>query len=172
MPQITGQLAELRLDLDKMLRDLDRQFTDVLVKGTQEWVRTVAAIVPNWSGMSRASLQPIAELVGVAVFASPVAGAPNRVGEGRSLAIPPPKLVLGDNGQYFFEWRSQVFHLVYNENNNANLVGFHLRNPGPYHSMEQAEEAFFRTVNPLLRAVRPDFDSNIKVIRHQINTRG
>lgn len=167
MPKLTGNFAALKLDLEGLMRDLDLQFRDILIEGTQEWVRTVSAIVPNWSGMSRASLQPLADLVGVPIFASAVSGAPNRVGEGRSLAIPEPKIVLGDQGQYYFEWHTQVFHFIYNEFHNANLVGFHLRNPGPYHSMREAERAFFLTVNPQLRAVRPSFDSNIKVIRVQ-----
>jgi hypothetical protein len=167
MPKITGSIAELVLNLDGVLKDLDRQLSEILRDGATEWVRTVAAIVPNWSGMSRASLQPLADLVGVSVFASPVAGAPNRVAEGRAAAIPQPRLVFNDKGQYFFEWHSQVFHFVYNENNNANLVGFHLRNPGPYESMAQAEQSFFRTVNPRLRQVQIDLDSNIKVIRHK-----
>jgi hypothetical protein len=167
MPKLTSDIAELVLDLDGVLKELDRQCTEILIAGTVEWVRTVAAIVPNWSGMSRASLQPIADLVGVPVFASPVTGAPNRVAEGRQSALPQPRLVLGQNGQYFFEWHSAVFHFIYNENNNANLVGFHLRNPGPYHSMQQAEQSFFRTVNPRLRQIQLDLGSKIKVIRHQ-----
>jgi hypothetical protein len=167
MPRLTGNFNALKLDLEGLKRDLRHDLTDILINGTQAWVRKVADIVPNWSGMSRASLQPIASLVGVPIFASPVDGAPNRVAAGRELAVPAPRLAIDDRGQYYFEWHTQVFHFIYNEFNNANLVGFHLRNPGPYHSMAQAEREFFLVVNPQLRAIQPNFDANIRVIRVQ-----
>lgn len=170
MPKITGFFAVPELLLDALLKDLDKQSREILLDGTTEWVRTVSAIVPNWSGMSRASLQPIAEKVGVSLFASPVGGAPNRVAEGRAKgeATLHPIDTGGRDFRYFFQWRSTVFHYVYNEFNNANLVGFHLRNPGPYHSMRQAEQSFFRTVNPRLRAIQFNVGAHIKVVRKQI----
>lgn len=163
MPKLTGTLNLVELDLAAALRDLDKQCTQILIDGTTEWVRTVAAIVPNWSGMSRASLKPIADLVGVPLFAGPVSGAPDRVAEGTASGS--AKLTLGDNGEYSFEWKSTVFHFVYNESHNANLVGFRLRNPGPYQSQKQAAESFFRTVNPRLRQIQGIVGQNIKVIR-------
>jgi len=170
MPKITGSVAIVRLALDALLKDIDNQCRDILLAGTTEWVRTVVAIVPNWSGMSRASLRPIADKVGVSLFASPVASAPNRVAEGEAKGEATLHPI--DTGRrdfrYFFEWRSSVFHFVYNEFNDANLVGFHLRNPGPYHSMRQAEQSFFRTVNPRLRNLQIRLGAHVRVIRRRI----
>lgn len=162
MPKITASFAELKFDVRAAERALDKQCKDILIEGTREWVRTVAAIVPNWSGMSRASLKPIADLVDVPLFASNVAGAPNRVARGESLGE--AKLETR-NFRYFFFWRSRVFHFVYNESNNANAIGFRLRNPGPYHSMRQAQQSFFRTVNPALRDLQFAIGPHIRVIR-------
>ena len=162
MPKLTGSLGLVELDIAAFEAALDQKLTKILVEGTAEWVRTVSAILPNWSGESRASLRPIADLVNIPIFASAVAGAPDRVSKGESEGF--GELHLGP-GQYFFEWRSQVFHLAYNELNDANAVGFHLRNPGPYQSQRQAEQSFFKTVNPLLRSLDPSLSRAIKVIR-------
>jgi hypothetical protein len=108
--------------------------------------------------------------VGVALFAGPVGDAPDRVAEGRvrgEAFLHPPDLG-GRDFKYFFQWRSSVFHYVYNEFHNANLVGFHLRNPGPYHSVRQAEQSFFFTVNPRLRRLQIDVGPHIRVVRKRI----
>ena len=171
MPKMTGSFALVSLALDSLLTDLDNQCRDVLVDGVKEWVRSVAGIVPNWSGMSRASLQPIADKVGISIFASPVRpDVPNRVAEGRasgSATLHP----LDDNQRdfkYFFDWKSTVFHYVYNESHNANTAGFNLIHPGPYHSMRQAEIAFFGRVTPQLRKIQIRVGANIRVTRRII----
>jgi len=131
-----------------------------------EWVRTVVAILPSWSGQSRASLQPIAELVGVSVPTPLAGGAPDRIAEGRAKGF-------GDfeikHGVYAFIWRSSVFYFAYNEANNANLVGFHLRVPGPYESQKQASHSFFKTINPLLRNLDFGISRHIHTIREIIH---
>lgn len=160
--QMTGSLGFVTLDTQALLDSLDKKLKDILVEGTKEWVRTVSAILPNWSGESRASLRPIADLVGIPIFASPVSGAPDRVAKGQSEGS--GELITQD-GVYAFSWQSDVFHLAYNELNNANAVGFHLINPGPYLSQRQAQQSFFATVNPLLRALDFGINENIKVIR-------
>lgn len=40
-----------------------------------------------------------------------------------------------------FKIKFTVPHFLYNEKHNANLVGFHLRNPGPYYSIPAAKYA-------------------------------
>lgn len=164
MPKITGNLAQIALDLDAALRDLDRQCTDILLDGAKEWTRTVVDIVPTWSGMSQASIQPIADLVGVPVFSSPVSGAPDRQAAGRASGS--ASMTLGERGEYSFEWKSTVFHFLYNELNDATEVGFRLKQPGPYQSQRQASAAFFRVVNPRLRQIQFNLDTHVKVIRN------
>lgn len=165
MPRIVGTLAGLTLDLNSLLKELDGRCQSIVRSGAVEWVRTVAAIVPNWSGMSRASLKPIADLVGVPLFVTVVPGAPDRRAEGESQGEAKFET---DKNIYVFEWRSTVFHFVYNESNNANLVGFHLRNPGPYQSQRQAAEAFFRTVNPQLRQLPFNVAKHTRITRYII----
>lgn len=161
MPRITGEFV-IPGAPKQAIRDLRNRCKAILRAGTTAWVEEVKAIVPNWSGMSRASLKPIADLVNVPIFplGPTEAGVPDRVGAGQALGDAKMK-----NGplEFFFEWRSQVFHFVYNESNNANNVGFRLRNPGPYESQRKAAKAFFEVVNPELRKLGSDI--NIRVIR-------
>lgn len=160
MPRITANFAIPGLaDLAKRL---EKEFGSILEDGTKAWVEEVKSIVPNWSGMSRASLAPIADKVGVPLFplGPTESGIPNRVAQGQ--ASGEAKLQKGPR-EYFFEWKSTVFHFIYNESNNANNVGFRLRNPGPYHSQQRAARAFFGVVIPRLRKVGSDI--KIKVIK-------
>lgn len=162
MPRLTGSLLLLDLNINSALKELDKECKDILLEGAVEWVRTVSAIVPNWSGMSRASLKPIADLVGVPLFVTTVPGAPDR----RLLGAARGSAQLNTTGfKYSFEWRSRVFHFVYNESNNANLVGFKLRNPGPYQSQRQAQQSFFKTVNDRLRDLQFVIGPHIRVTR-------
>jgi len=161
MPRITGEFV-IPGAPKKAISDLQARCKAILREGTKAWVEKVKEIVPNWSGMSRASLKPIADMVNVPLFplGPTEAGVPNRVAAGTALGDAKMK-----NGptEYFFEWRSQVFHFVYNESNNANNVGFRLRNPGPYESQRRAANAFFQVVNPELRKLGSDI--SIRVIR-------
>lgn len=168
MAGFTGTIVLLNLDQSALLDALDKKLTEILVKGTTEWVRTVAAIIPNWSGQSRASLKPIADLVGVPIFTSVVDGAPDRRAEGEAKGF--GKLI-SESGVYTFAWRSDVFYLAINEVVNVNLISnrFHLRNPGPYKSQQQAQQSFFKTVNPLLKGLDYGFSQHVHVIRKSLN---
>lgn len=166
MAGFTGTIVLLNLDQSALLDALDKKLTEILVKGTTEWVRTVAAIIPNWSGQSRASLKPIADLVGVPIFTSVADGAPDRRAEGEAKGF--GKLI-SESGVYTFAWHSDVFYLAYNEFHDANRVGFHLINPGPYKSQQQAQQSFFKTVNPLLKGLDYGFSQHVHVIRKSLN---
>jgi hypothetical protein len=156
--RIVGTFALLSFDLGKARKALDDELNDIMLQATRAWVRTVVSIVPTWSGASQSSIEPIARLVGVPVFSSPVSGAPDRRDTSKGQAdfdISGPKK--------FFRWNTSVFHFIYNENNNANLVGFHLRNPGPYHSQRKARTAFQSVVRQRLSRLRSRITRHIKV---------
>lgn len=161
MPRITGEFV-IPGAPKQAIGELRNTCKAILRAGTTAWVEEVKEIVPNWSGMSRASLKPIADFVNVPIFplGPTEAGVPDRVSAGKALGEAKMK-----NGptEFFFEWKSQVFHFVYNESNNANNVGFRLRNPGPYESQRKAAKAFFEVVNPQLRKLGSDI--NIRAIR-------
>lgn len=163
--KLTANLAIPTLDLKAAQHALDEEYKSILIEGVREWVMTVESIVPNWSGESRASLRALAEQVGIFVSASPVAGAPNRVAKGEAEG---EAKITTDHYEYYFYWKSSVFHLIYNESNNANAVGFHLIQPGPYHSMAAAQSAFEKITNQRTRALKFKPSTYIKILRRII----
>lgn len=168
MPKFTGSIGLANYNAKAARRALDKELTEILIEGTRAWVRTVAAIIPNWSGESRASLIKIADKVGVPIFVTVAKDAPDRRAQGETKGR--GDFEITGRGVYNFFWESNVFHLAYNEFNDATLVGFHLKNPGPYHSQRQAKEAFFRTVDAKLRALNADnfVSPFIKVVSKRI----
>jgi len=163
--KLTANLAIPTLNLAAARRALDEEYKNILIEGIKEWVAVVESIVPNWSGESRASLRALASQVGVEIVAFPVAGAPNRVAQGEAAGEAKIKT---ENFEYSFYWKSSVFHLIYNESNNANAVGFHLIQPGPYHSMAAAEAAFIKYINAHVNALKWKPSTYFKILRRII----
>ncbi len=163
--RIIGSFALLSFDLPKARKALDDELNEIMREATRAWVRTVVSIVPTWSGASQSSIEPIAKLVGVPVFSSPVSGAPDRRDTSKGQAD------LNLQGpRKFFRWNTSVFHFIYNENNNANLVGFHLRNPGPYHSQRKAQAAFNAVMRKRLSRLRSRITRHIKVTTRTVGS--
>lgn len=163
--RIIGSFALLTFDLGAARKALDDELNNIMLEATRAWVRTVVSIVPTWSGASQSSIQPIADKVGVPVFSSPVAGAPDRRDPSKGQA----DLQLS-GPRKFFRWNTSVFHFIYNENNNANLVGFHLRNPGPYHSQRKANVAFQNVMQKRIRRLRSRITRHIRVTTRTVGS--
>lgn len=145
-------LKQIRLDKALALKTLDQELGEILVEGTRAWVRTVISVVPSWTGESRGSIQPIADLVGVPVFIKVAPSAPgNRVSRGRAKGT---ARMIKSKGVFQFQWNSRVLHFAFNEVANANLYGLNLINPGPYESQKKGKEAFFKAVTPMLKSYR------------------
>jgi hypothetical protein len=163
--KLTANLAIPIFDLKAAQRSLDEVYKEILIEGVKEWVMAVEMIVPNWSGESRASLRALASQVDIEISAFPVAGAPDRVSKGEAEGHAE---IRTDNFKYSFSWKSQVFHFIYNESNNANAVGFHLIQPGPYHSMMAAESAFTKCTQKRIRALKWKLSTYLKILRRII----
>lgn len=158
MPGLTGSFAGLTLDFRAAKIGLEKELKDILKDGTRAWLITVRSIVPVWSGASLAQFQELAEKVDLSWPISPVAPIDRR-GLGRASA----DVEYHDAGPvFFFRWSTSLFYFIYNEYNDANKVGFHLRNPGPYHSQARAANAFKFTVEQRLSRLRFDVRKYIK----------
>ncbi len=165
MPRLKGTLAKLDFKLNVAKAKIEQDALEILRDGAQAWVRAIADAVPVWSGMSLASLKPIADLVGISLNTSPVSGAPDRQSKGRALG----SATFEDGPTKFsFSWESNVFHYLFNEFNDARPYGFHLIRPGPYYSVRKAEGAFFKEVNPRLRRLFLSVANAIEVTRAKI----
>lgn len=114
---------------------------------------TILAEVPVYSGESRASLAKAAELVGVPIFITPAAGAPNREARGRSRGDATLDI---SRATYSFTIESNVIQLQINDIINVNTAYpqyFRLRNPGPYRLGQKGAAAFEAEVRGKLRGV-------------------
>ena len=149
----TMNLKQIHLEGALALKTLDQELGLILEEGTRAWVRAVVSAVPSWTGESRASIKPIADLVGVPVFISVSKTAPaDRTARG---AAQGSAKIIKSNGTFQFQWNSKVVHFAFNEVANANeRLGLKLINPGPYQSQLKGLRAFFETVDPKLRAYR------------------
>lgn len=170
MPRMIGSLTTLSLPVSAMITDLDKRFRKLNREGVKAWVGTAAAIIPNWSGMSRATLKELAGRVGVQVAAFPAPGPsgripPNRVSDGEAQS---QSGLIEKLGNYGYFYRSNVFHLAVNENVDATKFGFRLVRPGPYNFRQQADLAYLDTVNQGLRNFDPQILKFLKVRRQRI----
>jgi len=85
--KFTGTFVGAKFDLPKYRRQLEDHLVDLLHEGANAWLQAVAGPggrVPLWSGMARASLLELSELINGRVVFSPLKG-PSRIAEGRSL---------------------------------------------------------------------------------------
>lgn len=158
MALIKGIFRTLRLNKRAIEREINATLTDALHLGTRAFVAEIAARVPAWTGESLGSLKPLADLVGHPLLINVSATAPfNAISLGASQGA--AQLREGPD-VWAMSWRSRVDHFAFNELNNANLVGFHLIRPGPYHSIPAGGTAF----RSVFLARARDIDLSDKVI--------
>lgn len=161
MPQgFIGDISLLEFRAGFVESLLHRSFVGLLKECTKVWVKTAENIIPSWSGMSRGTLVKLGAQVGVNISlfvdsgALPPKGPGDRskLGEQQSQG----RLVI-ERGRYGFVYASNVFHLAVNENADATIYGFRLRQPGPYQFRQAADNAF----NDSLRKGLNEFPFNL-----------
>ena len=147
--RVQARLREIKFDLAAYKRKLDRHMTDRIMEAAREWLKAIhtrvfaSGGIRVWSTASIETFRELASKVAFSYTSSRAAGAPNRGADGR--AESEGELITDKGrGRYRFRYGTTLFHLVYNEFNNANLVGFNLRNPGPYSFTEVGRAAFER----------------------------
>lgn len=124
------------------------QCTKILINAMKAWVvsaKDSANRIPVWSGMALGSIRPVGNFVGISVVISPAASAfpkpGDRSGQGAAQTqFPKPTIV---PGRYRFNWSTNVEHLKFNDENDANAVGFHLTHqPRPWEFKKHADAEF------------------------------
>ena len=159
MPKMFGNLVVLKLS-PAIISSVRSRFKKINRDGVKAWVETAAAVIPQWSGMSRATLKKLGDRVGVPVAAFPVPGPsgrqpPNRVAEGEAQS---EGRLIEKSDIYGFVYKTNVFHLAVNENVDARKFGFKLVTPGPYNFRLKADLAYFKEI----RSQLSKFDPNLK----------
>lgn len=136
------------------VKEVHRECIRLLKNAVKAWVVSATEStnnIPVWSGMARGSVMNVGKLVGynVSVF-SRGGRVPNRVSEGASQST--QRLVIIP-GRYGFEWSSNVQHLEFNDQNDANAFGFHLTHtPRPWDFKINADAAFISEMDKGLKS--------------------
>jgi hypothetical protein len=92
--RITGHFTGLTLDHSATLKALEQHLVGELHRCTDAWIQEIAGPsgrVPLWSGMARASLLEVSQLVNSQIVISPLK-VPSRVAEGAQLGTATPTI--------------------------------------------------------------------------------
>lgn len=131
------------LKLDQYKKALDTRMRELLAQGLMEWLSAVEAVVPVWSGASRATFIKLGQLINYQVSTSG-GNAPFRREE-TGLAMSTAEGFDETNtskGYYAFTYGTTLPWLIVNEYNDATQWGFNLINPGPYDFQNKAKAKF------------------------------
>lgn len=126
-----------------VLRNADQYVKETIEGAAREWVRAAVAIIPVWSGASRATLQALASAVGESVPISPKPSAPNRIGLGRLYSR--GGIEKTGRASYNFYYETTLRYLIANETTNVKprTEGLFSRliEPTPYNFREAGDKA-------------------------------
>ena len=121
------------------------------------WLNATAVQkIPVWSGASRATFLHLAQELNFPLDIQ-IAGTAKtpRI----SLGLAKSSGELDDNGRdgiVSMRYETNLDHLVFNESNNANAHGHHLKTPGPYHFQRAGEQAFNSYLTANRAAILPN----------------
>jgi hypothetical protein len=143
--RFTFEYTTIHLSTAVYKRLMDQTLNTALTHGAALWINTAISCIPVWSGASHGTFLKLAAKIGYAFTVGggvPWLGGPS-YGQARSGA---KKTVF--DGAYVLEYYTNLWHLVYNEYNNANAnpiegrLFARLLRPGPYHFQDKAALAF------------------------------
>jgi hypothetical protein len=147
MFRITKTLKPINFDFSAYKRQLEDELSESLARAAFQWLVTATGLIPVWSGASHGTFSDLANAIGFVQTIEPAATAPadeSRYGK----ALSDGNFVADVNkGLFYFEYSTELPHLVYNEYNNANVspdptLRHRLINPGPYHFQIAARQAY------------------------------
>lgn len=152
-----GTYALLSFNSRLAKRELHQECIRILKDSVKAWVQSATEgqnQIPVWSGMARGAIKKVGDMVGYQVPIFPVPEANPSKGPGpridQGVANSTAKLITVP-GRYGFEWSTSVDHLAFNDQNDANNYGFHLKHtPRPWEFKENADQAFKDMLNVLI----------------------
>ena len=147
--RFTLNASKITIDLNRWKTRMDQDLSENLDKAAGAWINSIVfSVVPVWSGASVATFLKLAKEVNHPLE---VRGVSTKLGGGVSLGLSRSKGEVTKNknlGHYTFTYKTNLFHLVFNEQFNANdnpkagKLFARLRKPGPYNFREIGKEAF------------------------------
>jgi len=143
--RFTFEYKTIHLSVAAYKRILDQSLRAALTHGASLWIQTAVSLIPVWSGASHGTFLKLAAKIGYSFNVG--GGVPGMGGPSYGQARSSAKLTVFD-GAYVLEYYTNLWHLVYNEYNNANehpiegRLYARLLRPGPYNFQEQAGIVF------------------------------
>lgn len=150
--KFTGQFVGVKLDLQKYQALLDAYLFEQLKEAVKAWLKVVAGSggrVPLWSGMARASLLEVSQLIDGRVVLSPLK-VKSRVPEGRRLGTATPII---EKGKVAIRIETDVPHYNIQEYQKVEKGG---SPTAPWHSREAGLLAFRASIAGIILP-RPHF---------------
>ena len=148
--RFTGTFKGIQIAVSAYTQAVDTVLEEAITKAATAWLNaTVMAVIPVWSGASAATFQKLARAVSFPLTITGVApqGAYGALGPQYGLQRSTGSVSKG-GGKASFEYGTSLFHLVFNESQNANIskkagrVFSSLNQPGPYGFQSLGETAF------------------------------
>jgi len=143
--RFTFDYATMHLGVVNYKVELDRKLRQALIDGGMVWLNAARAIIPVWSGAAHGTFLKLAAKLGTSFSIG--GGVPWLIGPPYGAAQSAAKMTVW-GGAYVLEYSTSLWHLVYNEYNNANAnkeearVFSRLRTPTPYNFQERAGNLF------------------------------
>lgn len=163
MFQFKCRLKTISIDLNSYRSELQQILLEAISHAAFEWLNATLAVIPTWSGASRATFLHLAREINYTLPIQPKQGVQSRFSLGFNQSD--GSIGLDDFGtKAFFKYETSLEHLIYNEYNDANAspdpgLFAQLLQPGPYNFQELGKDAFFRAV---ASTQLPDFRKHLK----------
>ncbi len=145
-----GRFFGARIEITAYQRQLQEAMVDALHEGANAWLRAVVGKVPLWSGMARASLLELRELINGVIVFSPLK-AKSRVPKGRALGTATQSI---ENDRVTITIETNVPHYT------AQEVSSGISPTAPWRSLQAGAAAFrqstqtFRPLIPKLKSIK------------------
>lgn len=141
-----ARLTAVSINTPAFERALANSVRELIRDAAREFVHTVTAIVPVWSGQAQATLVPLATAVGYSLIITPdpkaVAKVGSRVGQGISLGDFHLPSVMATR-EFNFSFNTGLFYFNLNDTREMNeIMQNKLRNETPWHSMQAGMHSF------------------------------
>ncbi len=144
---MTFDYTLLKLDTEKYMQIVNKELIEDLKAGGALWLDKCLSIIPVWSGASHGTFLKIAAEIGRSVSVATRSSVPGLMGPSAGSAASSASMETS-GGVYTITYTTSLWHLVYNEYNNANAdpkaarLFARLLQPGPYNFQVQGSEVF------------------------------
>ncbi len=145
--KMTCDFQLLKLNTGSYKKAVKNDLMQKLKDAVGLWIQAAITIIPVWSGASHGTFMKLAGKIGMTFSIAGTGGFPGMLGPEYGNSHSQGRLTEW-GGSYIAEYSTTLWHLIYNEYNNANAdpdagrLFARLIRPGPYMFQEAANAAF------------------------------